>query len=60
VRTITEVLEDFWYRLDYFIRHDRVIALKWLGKFVVGMMIIIVWDLKAFFQRKIKKKGGAR
>ena len=44
---IIEVMEDFWYRL------------KWKGKFVIGMLLIIGCDLEQFFERK-KKKGGVR
>lgn len=59
MRKIIEILDDFWYRIDYFIRHDIVTILMWTGKFVIGVLMILVWDLKQFFEKK-KRKGGTR
>lgn len=49
---IIEILEDFWYRVGYFIRHDFIRVLMSLGKFVVGFPLIWYWDSKQFFAGK--------
>jgi len=44
VEVLKEILKNFWYRL------------KWKGKFVIGGLMIIGWDLRGFFERR-KRKG---
>ena len=59
---IIEFFDYGWYRAGYFIRHDFIKILMWTGKFVIGFLMIVIWDLKQFFERKKrkKKKGGVR
>jgi len=53
---IIKILKNFWHRLKRFIRHDFITILLWAGKFVIGGLIIIGWDLKQFFERKKGKE----
>ncbi len=59
VEVLKEILEDFWYRLNYFIRYDFITILMWAGKFAIGFLMIVIWDLKQFFQffERKKKRG---
>ena len=55
MRKIVEILEDFWYGLGYFMKHNPVTILMWLGKFIVGFLLIWYWDYN--FSKGGKKDG---
>jgi hypothetical protein len=56
---IIEILENFWYRFNWFIKKDSRNYLMWGGVIIIGLIIIGCLDLKELFE-KIKKKGGVK
>lgn len=56
MRTMTEILEDFWYRTKWFIKHDFITFKGWTKVIILGGLTIGYFALKEFFEKK-KRKG---